>query len=128
MNVIITFEVPIRIESEANQRVHWSKRWRRFRDQRIILRNGWNRATNHAGKLNASSYVVTLTRIGHKLLDDDNLAGGLKGVQDEIAKILGIDDGDARIKWVRKQRKGTEYSCVVKIEARTELSDEAVPF
>jgi len=116
MNVIITFEVPIRIESEANQRVHWSKRWRRFRDQRIILRNGWNRATNHAGKLNASSYVVTLTRIGHKLLDDDNLAGGLKGVQGLITEILGLGKNDARIHWLRCQRKGTEHSCVITVE------------
>lgn len=51
--------------------------------------------------------IVTLTRVGPRTLDTDNLAGALKGVRDGVADALGIDDGDPRITWCYDQRKGT---------------------
>lgn len=36
--------------------------------------------------------TVTLTRVGPRLLDDDNLRGSLKAVRDAVARWLEIDD------------------------------------
>jgi hypothetical protein len=62
---------------------------------------------------------VTFTRVGPRILDDDNIRPALKGVRDQVATILGIDDGDARIKWQYEQElsgKRDRYLVVVKIE------------
>jgi hypothetical protein len=34
-----------------------------------------------------------------RLLDDDNLVGSLKPIRDAVAKWLGVDDGDKRVRW-----------------------------
>jgi hypothetical protein len=121
----LEFTVPIRIESEMNRREHWAKRKKRFDAQRSgvwcarppgILRC--------AGRWHASGrqpLAVTLTRIGPRKLDSDNLASGFKAVRDEIARIIGIDDGDSRITWRYDQRKGKprEYSAIIRIEPLT---------
>ena len=50
---------------------------------------------------------VRLTRCGGKKLDRDNLARSLKECQDEVARWLGVDDGDERaVRWVYHQRPG----------------------
>jgi hypothetical protein len=61
--------------------------------------------------------VVSLVVFLRIALDDDNLSGGLKWLRDAIARSLGIDDGDRRIKFecaqaITSGREGT----VVKIE------------
>ena len=43
--------------------------------------------------------LVTLISCRHKLLDDDNLAYSLKGLRDAVAKSIGIDDADRRVRW-----------------------------
>lgn len=48
--------------------------------------------------------TITLTRVAPRRLDSDNLAGSFKAVQDEVAALMGIDDGDPRITWVYAQR------------------------
>jgi hypothetical protein len=40
---------------------------------------------------------VRLTRVAPRKLDDDNLASACKGVRDEVAAMLGVDDGDERL-------------------------------
>jgi hypothetical protein len=60
---------------------------------------------------------VTLIRVGKSAMDDDNLASCFKGMRDAVAKSLGVDDRDKRIKWEYGQvqsrgRTGT----IVKIE------------
>lgn len=63
--------------------------------------------------------VVTLTRVGTgtKPLDDDNLRRALKAVRDVVARWLGADDGDRRIRWRYRQRR--DYKPAVVIEVRT---------
>lgn len=39
-------------------------------------------------------------------LDGDNLQGALKGVRDEVAAFLGVDDGGTRVTWEYGQRRG----------------------
>ena len=49
---------------------------------------------------------VRLTRIGRGLLDDDNLVGSMKGVRDEIAKWLGVDDRHSEtVRYVYAQKR-----------------------
>ena len=42
---------------------------------------------------------VLIVRYGRRKLDDDNLAASYKNLRDAVAAQLGIDDGDARIKF-----------------------------
>lgn len=53
------------------------------------------------------SFVVTMTRVAPRELDDDNNISALKPVRDQIAKCLGLaSDRDKRVTWVCAQRKG----------------------
>ncbi len=58
---------------------------------------------------------VTFTRVGPRRLDSDNVQGTLKGIRDEVAKQLGVDDGDMRFVWGYAQEIG-EYAVKVLIE------------
>lgn len=42
---------------------------------------------------------IEIIRLGRDVLDSDNLAAGAKPLRDAIARSLGIDDGDERIRW-----------------------------
>jgi hypothetical protein len=59
--------------------------------------------------------VITLTRVGVKRMDTDNLASALKACRDGVAEWLGIDDGDPRIEWRYAQRTDKTYSVEVAI-------------
>lgn len=64
--------------------------------------------------------TVTITRIGPRKLDDDNLEGACKYVRDQIARKVGIDDGSDQYTWLYGQRKGKpgEYGVEVEITSR----------
>lgn len=73
--------------------------------------------------------VVTLTRCSPGTLDDDNLVASLKGVRDEVARWIGIDDrhrdrvlytyAQARAPWgVRVQIAGAPAASKVEAPAR----------
>ncbi len=62
--------------------------------------------------------VVTLTRIGKRRLDDDNLAASFKYVRDQIAHMIGTDDGSPLYTWVYKQQIGKVYGVEVEILPR----------
>ena len=62
--------------------------------------------------------VVTLTRIGKKLLDDDNLASAFKHARDQVAHWAGVDDGSPLYTWRYEQRIGKEYGIEIEIEER----------
>lgn len=102
-------ELPIRIESCANLREHWSKRAKRAKAHRLAAM---------AVPVHPLPCVVTLTRIGPRELDTDNLAGGFKALRDGIADRLGVDDADPRVTWRYRQQKGPPkvYAARVDIE------------
>ncbi len=50
--------------------------------------------------------AVTLTKIAPRRTDDDNNVGSLKGIRDEVSKLIGIDDRDDRVTWMYFQEKG----------------------
>ena len=61
--------------------------------------------------------IVTLVAVRRHLLDDDNNTGSLKTIRDSVAKTIGIDDGDSRIKFEYGQSKTDgEEGVIVKVK------------
>ena len=54
--------------------------------------------------------IVSLTSYRRKLLDDDNLRGGLKTLRDQIADYLDLDDAERFIQWRYYQVKVAKRS------------------
>lgn len=94
----------IRVVSEANQREHYLTKHRRKKKQQYQM------GLMLAGLAPpAPPLTITLTKLGSRKLDADNLAGAFKHVQDTIARWLGVDDGDGRLTWRYEQApKGSE--------------------
>jgi hypothetical protein len=103
-------ELPLRIESCANKREHWSVRARRTKARRLAAL---------AVPVHPLPCVVTLIRVAPRQLDDDNLASGFKALRDGIADRLGVKDNDPRVTWRYAQVRGKakEYAARVRIEA-----------
>lgn len=105
--------LPIKTISEANSRDHWTKRRKRFALQAWELYFAWRSVKPTIPPL---PIVVTLTRIGPRTLDSDNLAGAFKGLRDQLAKLIGVDDGDPRVEWrYQQQRSGARQRYAVQI-------------
>ena len=110
----ISFYVPTKLVSEANMREHWAIKNKRKKAQQRAVELVWLAERVRV----APPVLVTLTRVGVRKLDSDNLAGSAKGVRDQIAKLIGVDDGDERkVRWVYEQRKGIpkQYGLEVRI-------------
>jgi hypothetical protein len=111
----MTITLPIKITSPANgSHGHWSADAQRRKDQRTIVK--WGLMGQPRPPL---PVVVTLTRIGVRDLDDDNLAAGFKSVRDEVAAWLGCGDGKRDpITWRYAQRRGEprQYAVTITVE------------
>jgi len=115
----LTFTAPVHLISEANSREHWSARGQRKVRQQLDTHLAFLAALKR--RRVQLPCIVTLTRIGARQLDPDNLANAFKAVQDVIAKTLGVDDGDAsKVQWVYRQRANgkRDYSLEVEIQAK----------
>lgn len=101
-----TILFPIRTVSRSNVREH---RWARIKRTQAERETAWLIATNHLRHVRISDVVqIQMVRLGVKLLDDDNLPGSMKAVQDGLCKALGIDDGPWQrtgIRWEYDQRQ-----------------------
>ena len=74
--------------------------------------------SRYRGSTRRLAVIVTIIRVGGKILDGDNLQGACKPLRDAIANTLGLDDGDSRIEWQYRQiGKGkAESGAIVKLE------------
>jgi hypothetical protein len=109
----ISFIVPVRTVSGLNVREHWRARAARVRKERETT--AWAIATA-SRKPPAIPCTVTLTRVGPSNgLDDDNLPGSMKGVRDQIAVWLGIDDRTKLVTWTYDQRRGKGWAVEVTV-------------
>lgn len=67
--------------------------------------------------------VVTITRVSPRALDTAGLASALKGIEDEVAAWLGVDDGRAerggRVLWIKLNERGGVREHAVKITVET---------
>lgn len=119
--------IPMELKLSLNSRVHWGVRARRVAAERAIVAfafpHTW-KGTAERSEEKGFRWIVVLTRVAPRRLDDDNLAGRFKAVRDEIARQLGIDDGSSRIAWVYSQTKGEPGETAVLIEVRV-LEEDA---
>ncbi len=107
----LTIHLPIATPSLANARLHWAKRARIVKQQRLAAALMVGSQAPDALKPKR----ITLTRMASRKLDTDNLASALKAVRDGIAVALGISDGDERIEWVYRQENGQPRGVMVEI-------------
>ena len=110
----IEFTVPVQVVSEANRRDHWAVRRKRFQDQAATLFAVWCSSPTPFGV--AKPLRITFTRLGPQKLDSDNLAGAFKAMRDEVARRIGLDDGDNGLTWVYEQEASKEHGVRVRIE------------
>jgi hypothetical protein len=120
--------IPVATVSESNQREHWAVKNRRKKMQCAMVKLWLARALHRPPF--APPYLVTLTRMyqpdllpgkrGARKQDPGNFEGSFKHVQDEIARLLKVDDGDAsKVSWLYDQQPGPEIGITVRIEQRT---------
>jgi hypothetical protein len=111
----------MKLENIANVRWCWAKRAKHAAAQRMVGRLKTRTAIAPARMV--PPYVITITRIGPRALDDDNLAISGKHIRDGIADALGIDDGHASLTWRYAQERPAKgaprYGVRVAIERRT---------
>lgn len=103
------YDLPLRIESTMNKREHWGKRAQRTKLHRFA---------SIAVQPHPLPCVVRLIRIAPRKLDDDNNTAGFKALRDGIAKRLGVDDADPRVRWEYDQERGRAKEYAVRIEIR----------
>ena len=107
----LSITVPLRTVSAANMREHHMARAKRVKAERWAVGVHLNRY-----KPPTMPCVVMLGRVSkaYRMLDDDNLRGALKAVRDEVARWLGVDDGDDRVIWRYAQKCGCiEWGVVI---------------
>lgn len=119
----LEFTIPIKATFTLNSREHWSVRARMRSSERRAVAFAYTSATrsyrDRASLWSKSPHIpvrIALTRIGPRFLDSDNVQGALKAIRDEVAKQLGLDDGDERLTWAYSQERG-KYGVRVVIEA-----------
>lgn len=102
----LTVTIPMNLPSVANLREHWAVKAKRTKIQRHIARFILGAALRRVHpEWPTRKVCVTITRVGSRKLDDDNLASAAKGVRDGIADALHVNDGDIdHVRWVYKQR------------------------
>lgn len=112
---LLVLSIPIRTSRGENAREHWRARWKRWDREHTATHGHWMAATSVYGRIELKAcardpgLLITLTRISPsaKGLDaHDNLRTSLKGIVDQVAKELAIDDGDPKLEWKYEQRRG----------------------
>lgn len=118
----VEIALPLRTISEGNSAEHWSKKHKRHKKQKQIIRLYLNRLPK--GHI-YPPVKITLTRIAPRMLDvHDNLPMSFKWVLDAICDYLypgqaaGRADSSKDIHVFYDQQKGRpkEYSILIKIE------------
>src|SRR5450631_3075163 len=109
------FDIPgMRLRTQTNNTGHWSNRHREVKRTHEAVAICWLAAIGREKLL--PPFLVTLTRVGPRRVDSDNVVSSAKHVRDQIAHCLGIDDGDPRIEFVYAQEIGP-YAVKVKVSA-----------
>lgn len=111
----LTVRLPLRLVSENRiRRMHWARRFVFTTEQRRLTRAYL--AGQRVWPLRLP-VLVTLTRIGPRTLDGDNLQGACKAVRDGVADALGVDDGGEQVTFEYRQEKrgAREYGVIVEV-------------
>jgi hypothetical protein len=121
---MISLLLAIRTESEANLQEHHMAKARRTKLQRSVIKNRIGQVRKDFGLWDSTrAYIVTLTRIAPRSLDDDNLPRSFKAIRDGVADALGTDDSArSNLRWRYAQEKGPpkQYAVRIQIEIETQ--------
>lgn len=100
------------LDGGPNARGHWSLRAKKVAHERHTVawvlspKKDELRQMVATQSLTGGRVRVVLVRVGRKV-DSDNLQGRCKAVRDEVAAVLGVDDGDERVvKYEYQQERG----------------------
>lgn len=116
---MLTFTVPLELKTGPNRRLHWAARAKLVKAERLKVARFsdlpwvWREPAAESDR-----FLVTLTRVAPRRVDDDNLRGLFKSVRDQVAAQLGIDDGSAQLEWRYRQEKGAPRTHTVRIEVQ----------
>lgn len=112
--VILELTLPLRVVNWANAREHWRARARRVASERRLTRCYCLALLEH--RHDPRPLTVTLTRIAPRSFDSDGLAISFKAVRDEVAALLGRDDGPTSgITWVYAQDRGAPKTYAARV-------------
>lgn len=111
------FVIPIHLPSLANTRLNWRAMASLKKKQKLATYMYLAEQLIDGVKLPPMPLLVTITRVGPRKLDDDNLSGACKYVRDQIATAIGVDDGSDLYTWRYEQRIG-KYAVEVEITER----------
>jgi len=115
----MVIDIPIRTISGANAREHWARRKDRVERERCATWAYWHKAPNVercAVRKWPGWRISIVRRSPGKFLDSDNLPTATKSVRDELARLLGVDEGSPRYEWVYRQVRSPIWSVLVVIE------------
>lgn len=108
---MLSLTVPLRTGLGLNERDrHFGQRVRRVAAERSVV--AWALLAATKGAKPALPCVVTLTRLGPTHgLDDDGCQGSLKGVRDQVAEWLGVDDRRSDVvRYEYRQERAKKWS------------------
>ncbi len=118
---LLTVRVPqlVGIGVNAARREHHMARARRVKRERADVALVLSQFEAPVFGLDAR-VVVTLTRCAPHRFDSDGAVHAMKGVRDEVARWMGVDDGDDRIEWrvERKKVPRKDQGTVIRVEVR----------
>lgn len=111
----LTTTIDVQLGRGQNMREHYRVRANRVKAEREATARSLvpydESDVQHAMICHTNGARVTLSRPWARVpLDSDNLSGAFKGVRDEVAAFLGVDDRSERLHWIytqSKQPKGT---------------------
>lgn len=107
----------LRLASEANARDHFMAVARRKASQAQIVAEAFRPIRSWVDAMRAP-IDARITRHGPRRLDKDNLWRAAKGAIDQVAKILGYDDGDvAAVDWTVEPATGP-YAVTIHVQER----------
>jgi hypothetical protein len=110
--VTIRFEIPIKTVSGLNAREHHFVRAKRVKSERRATAYRIPKAVKELRPM----ISIHLVRRSPRFLDrDDNLPSAMKGVRDQIACALGVNDRSHLVQWTYGQEKG-EPAVLVSID------------
>lgn len=114
--------VPVTTVNKNNVDEHWTKRRRRVLKERNAVLVCWLGVPPVQVPCE-----VRLVRIApaRNHLDDDGAVAALKTVRDEVARLIGVDDGDARVKFTVGPQEAGAWG--VRVEIGYQLGGQILP-
>lgn len=109
----LAVRVPIRTLNPLNHREFWRVRAIRVKAEREAV--AWMLKGQPVPDL---PVVVTFTREAMRSMDSDGLAASNKGLRDQVAEWLGLDDADPRVSWEYRQAKAKGFNVLIEITGR----------